>query len=68
MYGVEIWGWTRREKVEKVQSRFLKTSMGLPRNTPSNIWKMESGRRDVETKAMSRAERFIMKLTVVDER
>lgn len=37
LYAAEIWSWRRWEEAERVQSRFIKMSMGLKRNTPSYI-------------------------------
>lgn len=67
MYGVEIWGWQRREMIEKVQARYVKASMGLPRNTPNYIWKMEAGRGEIEIEAMRRSMGFLLKLANLDE-
>lgn len=28
MYGVEIWGWARKEQMEKIQAKYVKASLG----------------------------------------
>lgn len=43
IYGVELWGWVKREIIEKVQAKYVKQSMGLGRTTPDYIWKPEAG-------------------------
>lgn len=41
-YGVEIWGWKEREKVEMMEERFIKWVMGLERRTPSYMVREEA--------------------------
>ena len=41
MYGVEIWGWERPEKVE---GAFIKMIMRVSRNTPDYLWRKKMGR------------------------
>lgn len=31
MYGVEIWGWEGREKLEALQARYVRWTLGLER-------------------------------------
>lgn len=62
MYGVELWGWRRREVIERIQSRYVKSSMGLSKNTPDYVWKMEAGRESVEIQARKRAGSFLDKI------
>lgn len=52
LYGVEICVWKRRGLIERVQSKFVKTSAGLPRTTPDYTWKMETGRREIEVEVL----------------
>ena len=40
LYGVEIWGWKRRDGIEKLQGKFVKMALGVARNTPDYIWKL----------------------------
>ena len=67
LYRVEIWGWKRREAIEKIQSRYVKASMRLGKNTPNYIRKMEAGRRSIEIEARRRAGEFIVKLLAMEE-
>ena len=34
MYVAEIWGWKKRERIEKMQERYLRWSLGVDFNTP----------------------------------
>lgn len=45
MYGVEVWGWTEWDKMEKVQERYLKWILGLDIYTPGYVV-MEEIKRD----------------------
>lgn len=40
-YGVELWGWKEKEKVEKLQERFLRWVMGLEGRTPGYMVREE---------------------------
>ena len=33
------------EGIEKLQGKFVKMALGVARNTPDYIWKLESGKR-----------------------
>lgn len=66
-YGVEIWGWETWEMIERVQSKFVKMAMGLNRNTPDYIWRMEAGRNRLEIGNRERAGRYLMKIEKMDE-
>ena len=59
LYGVEIWGWQRREIIEGVQLRFVKTCLGFPKYTIDYVCKMEEGRREIEVDALRRAVGFL---------
>ena len=37
LHGVEIWGWRRREEIERLQGKFFNMAMGIARNTPKYI-------------------------------
>uniref|UniRef100_A0A6V7JW45 Reverse transcriptase zinc-binding domain-containing protein n=1 Tax=Bracon brevicornis TaxID=1563983 RepID=A0A6V7JW45_9HYME len=58
LYGVELWGWQRSADMERFQSRYVKMAMGLSRNTPGYLWKLESGRRTIGIEALKRAARY----------
>lgn len=62
LYGVEIWGWRKRSEMERVQARCVKMAMGLAKNTPDYIWKMEAGRRSVAVEARRRAGRYLLEI------
>ena len=62
MYGVELWGWERHDTIEKVQGRYTKASMGLSRNTPDYIWKLEAGKRSIAVEVLRRAGNFVLRI------
>ena len=66
MYGVEIWGWRRREEIERLQGKFVKMAMGISRNTPNYIWKLEAG-RSMEMKMRRRASKYILEVCEMKE-
>lgn len=67
IYAVELWGWMRREIIEKVQAKYVKQCMGLARNTPDYIWKPEAGRRSLEVEAIRKAGNFILKIFILKQ-
>ena len=66
LYRVEIWGWRRREGIEKLQGKFVKMALGVARNTPDYIWKLEAGKRKlaIETR---RAAKYIVEILKMKE-
>lgn len=62
MYGVEIWGWKRREEIERVQNRYVKMAMGVRSNTPNYIVRMEAGMNSLEMVARKRASSYILEV------
>lgn len=37
MYGAEVWGWSEREDLERIQKRYVKWSLNLDSCTPDYI-------------------------------
>lgn len=37
LYAAEIWGWKEAEKLEKLQTKYIKWILGLDYNTPTHI-------------------------------
>lgn len=66
-YGVEIWGWSVWEELERVQGRYVKMAMGVNRNTPSYIWEMEAGRSRLEIDSLKRAGKYILDIGKMKE-
>ena len=60
LYGVEIWGWRRREGIGKLQGKFVKMALGVARNTPDYISKLEAGKRSLEIETRRRAGKYIV--------
>lgn len=62
LYGIEVWGWQRWKAVERVQSRYVKSLLGVNKNTPDYIWRLEAGRRSFATESIKRAGRYILRI------
>ncbi|CAD6201948.1 GSCOCG00002867001-RA-CDS, partial [Cotesia congregata] len=54
-YGVEIWGWKRREEMEKMQERYLRWVLGVSRRVAGYLVREELQRDRLEAKAGMRA-------------
>jgi len=54
-YGVEIWGWKERERVERLQERFIRWVMGVEGRTPGYMVREEFQRRKIRGRAGRRA-------------
>ena len=48
--------------MEKLQGRYIKMALGVARNTPNYIWKLEAGRRRIEIEARRMAEDYIIQI------
>lgn len=46
-YKVEIWGWKERERIEKLQDKYLKWMMGVKRYTPGYMIREELQRETI---------------------
>lgn len=57
-YGVEIWGWKERNKMERVEERFLKWILGGDRRTPGYMVREELKRDKLRGRAARRAWNF----------
>lgn len=53
--GVEIWGWIERERMERLEERYLRWVMGLDSRTPDYMVKEELHRGKLKGRAGSRA-------------
>ena len=67
LYGVEIWGWRRKEGIEKWQVKFVKIALGVARNTPDCISKLEAGKRSAEIETRRRAAKYIAEILQMKE-
>lgn len=67
LYGAEIWGWEKWETIERLQGRYTKAAMGLNRNTPAYIWRMEAGKGSVELESREMAGRYLIKIIKMKE-
>ncbi|XP_063993679.1 uncharacterized protein LOC135171221 [Diachasmimorpha longicaudata] len=52
---------------DRVQKRYIKSSMGLARNSPDYIWRMETGAGDIETEAFRTAAKFMVRIARMEE-
>ncbi|XP_011881792.1 PREDICTED: golgin subfamily A member 6-like protein 1 [Vollenhovia emeryi] len=57
-YGAEIWGWEERERVERVQERYIRWTLGVDWRTPGYLVREEGKKEKVRTWAGRRAWRF----------
>lgn len=57
-YGVEIWGWKKRGKVERVEERYLRWVLGVEGRTPGYLVREEMQRDKLEGRAGKRAWSF----------
>lgn len=62
MYGVEIWGWKEREKLEALQTRYIRWTLGLERCTPKYIIVEETKIEQISTEAGTRALKYQEKI------
>lgn len=67
LYGVEVWGWSERKVMEGWQARFVKMAMGVAKNTPNYIWRIESGRFSTKSMARMRAGRYILDILALEK-
>lgn len=37
LYGAEIWGWKKEERLDKIRRKYVKWILGLDRTTPNYI-------------------------------
>lgn len=61
-YGVEIWGWKERERVEKLEERYLRWVLGVEGRTPGYLVREELQRDKLEGRAGRRALGFEKRL------
>lgn len=58
IYGVEIWGWKKRGRVEEIEKRGLGWLLGMERRTPGCLVKEKLQREKLQRRADRRAWRF----------
>lgn len=54
-YGVEIWGWKEREEIERLQERFLRSTLGVGGHTLGYMVREETQRVKLKGRAGMRA-------------
>lgn len=57
-YGVEVWGWKEREKIEVLEERYLRRVLGVEGRTPGYLVREELQREKLRGRAGRRAWRF----------
>lgn len=50
-YGVEVWEWKEREKIEKIEERYMKSVLGVDRRTLGYLVREELQREKLKGKA-----------------
>lgn len=68
IYGVEIWGWEWSREIGQLQAKYVKMAMGISKNTPDYIWKMEAGRKGLGLETKMRAMRYLRELLVKEDK
>lgn len=61
-YGAEIWGWKEREKVEKIEERYLRWVLGVDWRTPAYMIREEVQRDKLRVRTGKRAWNFEKRL------
>lgn len=61
-YGVEIWGWEEREKMESLQERYLRWVLGVEGRTPGYLVREELQREKLRSRAGKRACKYEQRL------
>ncbi|XP_067208521.1 golgin subfamily A member 6-like protein 26 [Linepithema humile] len=61
-YGVEIWGWKEREKMERIEERYLRWVLGVEAGTPGYLVREELQREKIRGRADKRAWGFEKRL------
>lgn len=61
-YGVEIWGWKERERIEKLEERYLRWLLGVGRWTPGYLLREELQREKLRVRAGRRTWGFERRL------
>ena len=67
LYGVEIWGWKRREELERMQGRFVKMALKVACNMPDYLRKVEAGDRSIEVELQRRVGAYTVKVLKMKE-
>lgn len=62
MYGVEIWKWQERGKLEALQTRYIRWTLGLDRITPKYVVMEETKVAPICTEAGCRALKYQEKI------
>jgi len=58
LYGAEIWGWKKDERLDKVMRKYMKWILGLDRRTPNYIVKEETKMKEIKIEAIRRAVKY----------
>lgn len=57
LFGVEIWGWQNKERVDGIQRKYLKWILGLEKRTPNYILRKECKMKEISTGENERGEK-----------
>ncbi|BET00808.1 Reverse transcriptase (RNA-dependent DNA polymerase) [Nesidiocoris tenuis] len=66
LYGSEVWGIFYCEMIDKLQTRFFKTLLHLPRNTPDAYVRAELGLVSLKLTILKRALSWLAKVRAMD--
>lgn len=68
LYGAEIWGWKKEEKIERIKRKYIKWVLGLDYRTPNYILTEETKERELGVEALKRAIRYEEKARESDKK
>jgi len=58
LYGAEIWGWKKEERLDKVARKYMKWILGLDKKTPNYTIKKETKMKEIKIEAIRRAVKY----------
>ncbi|KAM0724674.1 hypothetical protein ACS0PU_009058 [Formica fusca] len=58
LYGAEIWGWKKEERLDRIKRKYVKWILGLNIRTPSYILTEETKMKELSMEARKRAIKY----------
>ncbi|CAG5075558.1 Protein of unknown function [Cotesia congregata] len=67
LYGVEVWGWPFNEDYNRLYARAHKMALGVAKNTPEYIWRLEAGVESSLFMTRKRASRYLVDILRMED-
>lgn len=67
LYGVEVWGWAFNEDYNRLYARAHKMALGVAKNTPEYIWRLEAGVESSLFMTRKRASRYLVDILRMED-